>query len=580
MKLDKRKSSALDMDFEPNHLYYGDCLDVMHSWPSKSVDLIYVQPPSNSNVTASGPQGENIRQPDRELNTFTDMWTWTDKAEQRLKRLQHTTHPVERAIRASAIVLKHTDMLAYITYMAERLTQMKRILKPTGAIYVHCDSTASHYLKQIMDVLFGPKNYRNEIIWCPTGGRVRWYNSNSKNFSESRETILFYGMPKHQFKACYEPDPHAEKRYQHVDEHNRRFTLMPLWRSPSMDSRPNLNFEWRGYVNPHPSGWIMTKDNLERLYQDGRIYIKNDRPYRIRYMDEDKGKLVSNVWTDINQLHGINTEFPDFPPQKPLALLERILNASSNEGNLVLDPFCGYGTTVEAGLKLRRQIIGIDTSMLALDVINTVRLLGKYPSLPIKGFHPFFESDRHTSVQQMHSPRQQFPIDFEPANSEKDIEIIYQLKDAFHNDFKAFSHLVKKERYQFQDWAVQQIGMIPNRRKSSDGNIDGAGELVDAPYDNYQKIALAQVKSGKSTNWKADIERFCYTLDSENAAYGVFITLHPIGAKSPAHKIVEQLGNITVGNKTYPRLQLWSVEEFYVNGTRPNLPPLVDPYMN
>ena len=563
------------MDFAPNHLYYGDCLDVIDSWPDESVDLVYLDPPSNSNALTFVLQRQNTEKSDAAPEALTDIRAWNAQAEQRLKRLSHTRHPAERAIRAAAINLGYSNNLAYLTYIAERLTVIKRILKPTGAIYLHCDSTVSHYLKPVMDVLFGPENYRNEIIWCPTGGRTIPNNPNPKNFRKNSDTILFYGMPKHQLKACYEPDRDAERRYPHIDENGRRFALMPLWRSPSMDARPNLNYEWRGYVNPYPSGWFVTKDRLERLHQEGRIYPRNNRPYRILYMDENKGKLIGNVWTDISQLQGINKESLGYPSQKPLALLERVLRASSNEGDLILDPFCGCGTTIEAGLKLGRQIIGIDVSMFALDTINTVRFKGRYPSLPIKGFDASFKPSERSETQQPQVP--QFPNNFKPTTPGEDSGVIYQLGDVFHSDFEAFSRLVQKEPYHFQDWAVQQIGIIPNSKKSSDGGIDGAGGLVNAPEDYHESFALVQVKSN-SRNWRADVERFCYTLYNENAACGVFITLHPIGARSPAHKTAAEFGNITVGTLIYPRLQLWSIKEFHKNGTLPNLPPLVNPY--
>ena len=564
------------MDFAPNHLYYGDCLDVMDSWPDKSVDMVYLDPPLNLNARDFVFPVQNTEKSDRVNEALTGVWTWSAEAGQRLKRLTHTNNPVERSIRAAAINLGRSGRLAYLTYIAERLVVMKRILKSTGAIYLHCDSTVSHYLNPVMDALFGPENYRNEIIWSPAGGRTISNNPNPKNFSVSSDTILFYGMPKHQFKVCYEPDPDAERRYPHVDENGRRFTLMSLWRSPSMDARPNLNYEWRGYVNPYPSGWLVTKERLEQLHQDGRIYLRNNRPYRIRYMDEDEGKRVGNVWIDINRLQGINREFLGYPGQKPLALLERILKASSSEGDLILDPFCGCGTTIEASLKLGRQVIGIDVSMLALDAINTVRLKERYPLLPIKGFGTDFKPVERLESQRPQAP--QFPHDFKPAAPGEDSNVIYQLDDMFHTDFEAFSLLVQKERYQFQDWAVQQIGMIPNFKKSGDGGIDGASGLVNAPEDYYESLALAQVKSGKSRNWRANVERFCHTLDEVGAACGVFITLNPIGRRSPAHKIAAERGNITVGNVTYPRLQLWSIKEFYENSTRPNLPPLVNPY--
>ena len=561
------------MHFAPNHLYYGDCLDVMDSWLDKSVDLVYLDPPTISDASAFTRRRQNTEKSDAVSEGLTNVWTWNAEAEQRLKRLRHTNHLAERAICAAAINLGHSNKLAYLTYITERLTSIKRILKPTGAIYLHCDSTISYYLRPVMDALFCPENYRNEIIWCFTAGSGRPY-PNPTNFSVSSDTILFYGMPDHQFEACYEPDPDADSRYPHADENGRRFALGALWRSPSTEAHPNLNYEWRGYVNPYPSGWLMTKERLEQLHQEGCIYFRNNKPYRIRYMDEDKGRLIGNVWNDINRIQGINREFLGYAGQKPLALLERILKASSSEGDLILDPFCGCGTTIEAGLKLGRQVIGIDISMFVLDVINTGRLAGKYPPLPIKRFRPDFKTTKRSEIQQF--PSVQFPNDFKPAAPGEDSDIIYQLRETFYSDFEAFSDLVKEERKQFEKWSVRQIGMIPNSKESHDGGIDGAGELMKNPEDYYENFALAQVKSG---NWDLDhVKAFCWTLVDNNAACGVFITLNSIGQRSSAHKIAEELGNITVGGDTYQRLQLWSIKEFYENGTLPNLPTLVNPY--
>ena len=193
----------------------------------------------------------------------------------------------------------------------------------------------------------------------------------------------------------------------------------------------------------------MTKDRLEQLHQEGRIYTRNNRPYRILFMNENKGKFIGNVWTDISQLQGINKESLGYRSQKPLALLERILKASSNKGDLILDPFCGCGTTIEAGLKLGRQVIGIDISMFALDAINTVRFKGSYPPLSIKGVGLHFKPAERSETQQPQDP--QFPNDFKPAAPGKDSDVIYQLADVFHTDFEAFSRLVKKEPYHFQD---------------------------------------------------------------------------------------------------------------------------------
>ena len=217
------------------------------------------------------------------------------------------------------------------------------------------------------------------------------------------------------------------------------------------------------------------------------------------------------------------------------------------------------------------------SSMFALDAINTVRFKGRYPLFPIKGFDVRFKSAGRSETQQPQVS--QFLNDFKPAIPGEGSNVIYQLDDAFRTDFKDFSNLVKKERYQFQDWAVQQIGMIPNSKKSRDGGIDGEAELRDDPYDAYSKVALTQVKSN-SRNWRADVERFCYTLDKKSAACGVFITLNPIGRRSLVHKIAVEQGNITVGSSVYPRLQLWSIKEFYEDSILPNLPPLVSSHEN
>ncbi len=525
---------ALDLALAPNHLYYGDCLEVMTHWPDESVDTIYGDPPFNSKATYSILWGNDAGKQKAQLDAFTDMWTWGAEAEERLKRLTSEGHPARDTIRALLIKPGRSGMLAYVTYMAERLVEMKRLLKPTGAIYLHCDGTASHYLKYAMDDIFGPANYRNEIAWHRTGGSAKGNQHKPRKFGASKDYILFYAMPKHQFNGVYVPDPDASQRYPKGDEKGRRFALTPLWRSAGMGPRPSLCYEWRGYTNPHPSGWRVTKENLEQLYQQGRVYFsEKGTPYRIRYMDEDNGILLDDMWTDISPLTGKNKERLGYPTQKPLALLERILTASSNAGELVLDPFCGCGTTLEAGLKLGRQVIGIDVSVFALELINNVRFAGKYPALPIKGI----------------------PTDFDSAE-----------------------RLAQTNPFQFEKWAVWQTGMMPNVQQTSDSGIDGQGILGMSPEEDYTALTLAQVKGGKQRSYVADVERFCYTLIERNAACGVFITLRPIGKRSRVYATAGRLGTITIGNATYPRLQFWSIQEFYAHGTRPKLPPLVDPY--
>ena len=522
---------TLDLALAPNHLYYGDCFEVMGHWPDESVDTVYGDPPFNSKATYSVLWGEDASKQKAQLDAFTDMWTWGAEAEQRLKRMVRDKHPALRAIRSAP---ERSGMAAYLIYMAERLTEMKRVLKPTGAIYLHCDGTAGHYLKLLMDTIFGPENFRNDIVWHRTGGAAKGNQYAPRKLGASKDYILFYAMPKHKFNGIYVPDPDVAERYPKVDEKGRQFALTPLWRVQSMGPSPSLCYEWRGHTNPHPSGWRVTKANLEQLYQQGRVYFSaKETPYRIRYMDEDKGIPLDDVWTDIGPLGGRSKERLGYPTQKPLALLERIVTAASNEEELILDPFCGCGTTMEAGLKLGRQVVGIDVSMFALDLVNNVRFAGKYPALPIKGI----------------------PTDFDSAE-----------------------RLAQTNPFQFEKWAVWQTGMMPNVRQTGDSGVDGQGVLVATPEEGYTALTLAQVKGGKARSYAADVERFCYTLTERNAACGVFITLRPIGKRSSVHATAGKFGRITIGNATYPRLQFWSIQEFYAHGTRPNLPPLVDPY--
>ena len=479
---------TLDLALAPNHLYYGDCFEVMAHWPDASVDTIYGDPPFNSKATYSilwGQDRQDRGKQSAQLAAFTDMWHWGPEAEKRLETLLRPGHPAERVIRAVLTYPGRTGMLSYLTYMAERLTEMKRILKPTGTLYLHCDETANHYLKMLLDCIFGPQNFRGEIVW------FKGYRGTPRKnrYQQEHETVLFYTKSgtytwNDVFGEYRDTDL---KRYNKIDEDGNRYAL------------------------------------VKRRRANGEIYYGKTYP---------KGKLQGDV-IDVPVLASTSKERLGYPTQKPLALLEMLIKASSNEGDIVLDPFCGCGTTIEAGLQLGRQVVGIDISVFALDVVNNVRFAGKYPPLPIKGI----------------------PTDFDSAE-----------------------RLAQTNPFQFEKWAVWQTGMMPNVRQTGDSGVDGQGVLVATPEEGYTALTLAQVKGGKVRSYAADVERFCYTLTERNAACGVFITLRPIGKRSTVHATAGKFGRITIGNATYPRLQFWSIQEFYAHGTRPNLPPLVDPY--
>ena len=489
---------ALDLALAPNHLYYGDCFEVMAHWPDESVDAIYGDPPFNSKATYSilwGQDRQDRSKQSAQLAAFTDMWHWGPEAEKRLETLLRPGHPAERVIRAVLTYPGRTGMLSYLTYMAERLTEMKRILKPTGTLYLHCDETANHYLKMLLDCIFGPQNFRGEIVW------FKGYRGTPRKnrYQQEHETVLFYTKSStYTWNDVFGEYRDTDlKRYNKIDEDGNKYAL------------------------------------VKRRRANGEVYYGKTYP---------KGKLQGDV-IDVPVLASTSKERLGYPTQKPLALLEMLIKASSNEGDIVLDPFCGCGTTMEAGLKLGRQVVGIDISVFALDVVNNVRFAGKYPPLPIKGI----------------------PTDFESAE-----------------------RLAQTKPFEFQKWAVWQTGMMPSVKQTNDGGIDGKGILLNKPTvtsgasddaeSQWTEFAYAQVKGGKSRSYTSDVEAFCHVLNDNNAACGVFITLHPIGKRSRVHATAARLGTITVGNATYPRLQFWSIQEFYAHGTRPNLPPLAAPY--
>ena len=266
-------------------------------------------------------------------------------------------------------------MKIYLMAMAVRLFEMKRILKRTGSIYLHCDPTASHYLKLVMDSLFGKNLFRNEITWRRHSSLTKGSQHAPKTWGTTTDTILFYAG-KNAKLAPYRDMPESERieQFPKVGEKGERYydDSAHIWSTPNMGARPNLCYEWRGFVNPHPSGWRLSKDRLEEEYQKGNIVITRDGKLERRKYERDfKGKQVGNLWPDIPIASG--KERTGYPTQKPLALLHRIIQASSNPGDVVLDPFCGCATACVAAEQLARKWIGIDISPSA-EVITKIRL--------------------------------------------------------------------------------------------------------------------------------------------------------------------------------------------------------------
>ena len=259
--------------------------------------------------------------------------------------------------------------------MAVRLLEMCRLLKSTGSIYLHCDPTASHYLKMLMDCIFGKSNFRNEIIWQRAGGSAKGSQHASKTLGRDTDHILHFSKTdSYKHNAVYRPldEKEIKEQFPNIEpETNRRYnSRTPIFRAPSMGNRPNLCYEYKGARNPYPTGWRVSKERLAELDTSGAIiWRKGKRPLRKSYADEYEGKPVGNLWTDISRATG--EERTGYPTQKPLTLLERIIKASSSEGDLVLDPFCGCATACVAAEKLNREWVGIDFSPLAAKLVKS-----------------------------------------------------------------------------------------------------------------------------------------------------------------------------------------------------------------
>ena len=495
------------MKLIPNTLHYGDCLEVMRQWPDGCVDLIYLDPPFNSNANYNILFGKEKRSPSQnnvskrkdlaQLVAFTDMWEWSERTARRIEEISKATaHPARDAVLALDILYKNSGgMLTYLVYMADRIAEMRRILKPAGSIYLHCDPTASHYLKIVMDAVFGMQSYRNEITWCYRG----MGNKSAAKFQARHDVILMYAGNASTFNHQFgEPTPESQKTY---------------------ESAARV-----GYLANH-SRMLVTVFDREKY---GAAVKAGKLPRGMKEMEFDGGKpLISDWWADIKILGGPkNKERLGYPTQKPLALLERIISASSNQGDIVLDPFCGCGTTIEAAMNLNRQFIGIDISMYALNVIQKQRLKDA-----------------------------RFKIDGIPA------------------DMQSARAMAEANPFAFEKWAVHLIpGFVANNKQRGDGGVDGWGCLLHAP-ENEEGICMAQVKGGTPS---ADALRaFTSRLAGGSASLGVFITLEKCDTPT-ARQCIADAGTFKLGANQYNRMLMWSIEEYFA-GAMPPLPPLANP---
>ena len=358
-------------------LYYGDNLEILRRYvPDASVDLVYLDPPFNSNRDYNVIFKDELgRKSDAQLLAFEDTWHWGPDAEAQYAYLTNTARnggrvpsTVSTIVAAFRSGIGENQMMAYLVEMAVRLVELHRVLKPTGSLYLHCDPTASHYLKVVLDQIFGPDRFLNEIVWQRTGA-----HNDPKRFGRVSDSILFYSRSTEftfnpQYTE-YEPEYIAE-RYRYDDGDGRKH-----WRNTMTapaHGRPAASMSFRGVVMEPPAGtmWRFTQAEIDRLERKGRIYYSaSGMPYVKSYLEEQKGRPAQSIWTDI-VMSKSGAERLGFPTQKPLALLERIISASSSPGDVVLDPFCGCGTALVAAQKLGRRWIGIDITYLSIAVMK------------------------------------------------------------------------------------------------------------------------------------------------------------------------------------------------------------------
>jgi len=520
-------------------LYYGDNLDILRRYiPDESVDLVYLDPPFNSNRDYNVIfKDESGNKSDAQIVAFEDTWHWGPDAEAQYAFLTNTglnhgrvPSPVSTIVAALRAGIGENQMMAYLVEMAVRLVELRRVLTPTGSLYLHCDPTASHYLKVLLDSTFGPRNFLNEIVWKRTSS-----HNDSVRFGRVHDVLLLYGKsgrPKFNSMRTELDPAYVEKVYRKVDESGRRYRLdnisAPGGRGPV--------YEWGGVTQP----WRYTKENMERLHREGRIKTYPDGRAMInayvRYLDENEGQPVQDWWDDIGVIAAPARERLGYPTQKPLALLERLISASSNVGDIVLDPFCGCGTALVASQKLDRRWVGIDVTYLSIAVMKA-RLKDSFGLA--------------------------------------DIEVIGQPTEVEG----ARAMLVGtglEGQYQFQWWALDLVGAQPQgdtRKKGSDKGVDGIINFTGA--GGKMETVIVSVKSGGVG--AAMVQQLKGAMETHGAAMGLFITLDEPTGPMKQEAAIAGTYHSELSGKDYPRLQILTIRELLEEHRKPDLPLLVLP---
>lgn len=506
----------------PSRLFFGDNLwHLREHVATESVDLVYLDPPFNSkasyNVLFKSREGVPA---EAQFEAFRDTWHWGPSAEQAYDEVMMAGGPAAGILAALRSFLGDNDMMAYLAMMTVRLVEMHRVLKPTGSLYLHCDPTASHYLKIVMDGIFGATRFQNEITWKRTSS-----HNDSNRFGRISDRLLFFAKTndKRFFVQRGRYSDIQLARYRNQDQ-------LGWYRAENLTAphfSPTRTIEWRG---THPGArrqWRYSIDRLEELWQAGRILTRNDGSPRKDglkvYLHEAEGQPLQDLWIDIN-VGPTSRERLGYPTQKPQALLERILMCSSEPGDVVLDPFCGCGTAAEAAQKLGRQWIGIDVTHYAVTLIEE-RVRANYPDAEIEiGGRP--------------------------------------------QDFEAACELARRDKYQFQFWANWLVGVqnYRERKKGADRGVDGVIFFRNGPYGTGRTIVSVKGGDNVAPSMVRDLRG---TVEREAAQLGVLVTL-----AEPSPKMVSEAasaGYVTTAQGRFPRLQIVTVRAL-LDGVRPDMP--------
>lgn len=501
-------------------LFFGDNLEVLRKKsPDETFDLIYLDPPFNSNRNYNVIFKEGLQDSSAQIHAFEDSWHWAEDSRDTFNYLvTQTNENIANLMLAFEKMVDHNDMLAYLTMMTIRLIELHRVLKKTGSIYLHCDPTASHYLKIVLDAIFGKQNFRNEIVWK----RGHSFKHSGYQFPRVHDVILFYSKSDSVTfnKIFIDYEAGTLVNYSYDDNDGRgKYRLQAL----------------RTYG----------KETIEKLEKENRIYATSSgKKWLKQYLSEKEGKSIDDFWGDIRSMEVMRKEQLGYPTQKPEALLERIIKASSKDGDWILDPFCGCGTTVAVSEKLGRNWVGIDVTALSINLI------------------------KHRLEKQFNLGSKQMVV------------------DGFPTDMAGAKELFKKDPFQFEFWALDLIDAIPAQNKS-EGNMRGADKGIDGIINiikgmrndrsfEFGKV-LVQVKGGGVQ--RHDIATLKGDVDREKADGGVFITLEE-PTKSMILETVDA-GTFTtpLTNKfEFPKIQILTVKEL-LEGKKLNLPKgMVTPY--